>query len=176
VVTTCVDVSWDRSTAYISVAGWRSDGTPHVEVVEVAPGTDWVVGWFTAPSRPERMARPVAVQGKRAPATSLVLPLMEAGVDVVEWDGVSGTGDLYDRIRASLDDGGDQLRHRDQPLLNSAGANAATRPVGDAWAWDRRKSTVDIAPLVSCTGALWLLLTKRKPARSAYEDRGLEVV
>jgi len=35
---------------------------------------------------------------------------------------------------------------------------------------------VDIAPLVSCTGALWLLLTKRKPARSAYEDRGLEVV
>lgn len=176
VVTTCLDVSWDRSTAYIAVAGWRTDGTPHVEVVEVAPGTDWVVGWFTSPSKPERMARPVAVQGKRAPATSLVLPLMEAGVDVVEWDGVSGTGDLYDRIRASLEGGGEQLRHRDQPLLNSAAANAATRPVGDAWAWDRRKSTVDIAPLVACTGALWLLLTKRAPARSAYEDRGLEVV
>jgi hypothetical protein len=53
--------------------------------------------------------------------------------------------------------------HLYQPVLDLAANTAATRPVGDAWAWDRRKSPADAAPLVAVTGALWCLnQTKKK--------------
>ena len=32
---------------------------------------------------------------------------------------------------------------------------ATKRPLGDAWAWSRKNSTVDISPLVAATLALW---------------------
>ncbi|MFW6157063.1 MAG: terminase [Armatimonadota bacterium] len=171
----CVDVSWDRSTAYIGVAGWRDDGRPHVEIAEAGAGLDWVVDWLTDPRHPDREQLPVAVQAKRAPATSLIEQLREAGLDVLEWDGVEGTGELYDRVRASVEDEIDtpELRHLKQPLLDQPAATAATRPVGDAWAWDRRKSPVDAAPLVAVTGALWGLLLRDEDEPSVYEHRGL---
>lgn len=165
-IAACVDVSWDRSTAHIAVAGWRSDGLPHVEIVTSDAGVDWVSDWLTDPAHPHRAKWSVAVQAKRAPASSLIVPLTDAGLDVVAWDGVSGTDALYDRVRAAINEGsgGPAMRHRIQPLLDTAAANAATRPVGDAWAWDRRKSPVDIAPLVAATGALWCL-AGREPER-----------
>jgi hypothetical protein len=48
-----------------------------------------------------------------------------------------------------------RLAHRAQPELRAAIKGAATRPLGDAWAWSRKNSHVDISPLVSCTLALW---------------------
>lgn len=174
----CVEVSWDRSTAHIAVAGWREDGHPHVEIVESQPGTGWVVGWLTDPSKPERETRPVVVHAKRAPAATLLEPLTDAGLEVVEWDGVSGTGELYDRVRAAVEDEIDtpELRHLDQPVLEIAAANAASRPVGDAWAWDLRKSQVDVAPLKAITGALWGLESYEGDEPSVYETRGLTVL
>jgi hypothetical protein len=52
-----------------------------------------------------------------------------------------------------------QLRHIGQPELASALTGAVRRPVGDAFAWSRRSSGVDISPLVACTLALWGLKT-----------------
>lgn len=175
-----VDVSWDRSTAHIAAAGFRPDATPHVEIVASRPGTDWVVDWFTDPSKPERRQRRIAVQSKRSPASGLADQLSEAGLDVVEWTGDDlgiATADFYDRVRAAIGEGSSTqtLRHLRQPVLDVAAATAATRPVGDAWLWDRRKSPSDIAPLVAVTGALWALTTGR-PAVSIYETRGLEVI
>lgn len=163
----CVDVSWDRSTAHIGVAGWRADNRPHVEIVASRVGTDWVVDWFTDPKHPDRKKRPIAVQAKRAPATSLVDPLKAADLEVVEWDGVSGTGELYDHVRAAVGDGDSRipLAHLAQPVLDQAAATAATRPVGDAWAWDRRKSPADASPLVAVTGALWCLSSYEPPKK-----------
>jgi hypothetical protein len=51
--------------------------------------------------------------------------------------------------------GDDRLRHLDQPELNAAVKGAAKRPLGDAWAWSRKSSNVDISPLVAVTLALW---------------------
>ena len=34
---------------------------------------------------------------------------------------------------------------------------ASKRSLGDAWAWDRKNSDVDITPLVACTLAWWEL-------------------
>lgn len=157
----CLDVSWDRSTSHIGVAGWRDDSLPHIEVVASRAGTDWVVPWFM--EKPERAALPVVVQANGAPASSLIGPLREAGIEVIEWPGpeiARGCGALYDRVRAVVGEGTaeSEIRHRPQPILDVAAANAATKPLGDAWVWDRRKSPVDAAPLVAVTGALWRLI------------------
>ena len=126
------------------------------------------------------LSAPVAVQAKGAPCASLVGPLREAGVEVVEWGGSelgAGTGAFYDRVRAAVGEGAAEtgLRHRSQPILNIAAANAATKPLGDSWCWDRRKSPVDVSPLIAVTGAAWCLTSAmpEKPRDSVYEARGL---
>jgi len=181
-VALCVDVSWDRGTTYVGLATTRSDGLAHVEVVASRAGTDWVADWLTSPERSDDVRRaPVAVQAKGAPASSLAAPLAEAGVNVVEWSGAAlgaATGALYDRVRAAVGEGEapTALRHRNQPVLNLAAATASTRPAGDAWLWDRKRS--DASPLVAVTGALWCLTNGQSAPRpvSAYESRRLEVL
>jgi len=48
-----------------------------------------------------------------------------------------------------------RVQHTGQSELDAAVAGAATRKLGDAWAWSRSNSAVDITPLVACTLALW---------------------
>jgi hypothetical protein len=46
------------------------------------------------------------------------------------------------------------LKVRPHPAFDAARAGATERPLGDAWAWGRRKSSVDISPLVAATLAV----------------------
>ena len=176
-----VDTSWDRATTYVALASTRSDGLAHVEVIARRAGTEWVAEWLTSDERlPEVRGAPVAVQSRGAPVSSLIPDLYAARVSVTEWAGPAlgvATGEFYDRIRAAIGEGSGQaqLRHRDQPLLNVAAATAATRPIGDSWLWDRRRSPTDVSPLIAVTGALWCLAHGR-PRTSAYETRRLEVL
>lgn len=162
-VTFCVTVSADRSTSWIAAAGKRSDGVPHVEVVEASSGTEWVAGWLTETDT--RKATPVAVMHKGAPESSLVLELEEAGVTLVDWktaDTGPATGDFYDRVARTAREEDPQppgLYHRGQPALTIAASNAVTKPSSDGFVWDLRHSPVDVAPLKAVTGALWLLGT-----------------
>lgn len=158
-ITASVDVSWDRSLAHVAIAGFRDDGLPHVEIVATGEGLEWVVPWFTDNQHPHRKQWSTAVQTKNAPASSLIKDLTEAGIEVVEWDGVEGTPEFYDLVRSADPETNEKpqpgLAHRDQPALNAAAANAATRPRGDTWTWDRRRSSIDISPLVAATAAVW---------------------
>jgi len=47
------------------------------------------------------------------------------------------------------------LRHVGSLDLWNAIRGASTRALTDRWAWSRRSSSVDIAPLVAATLALW---------------------
>ena len=47
------------------------------------------------------------------------------------------------------------VRHSNDPSLNAAVKAATTRPLLDAWAWDKRSPKADITPLVAATLALW---------------------
>lgn len=178
----CVDVSWDRSAAHVAVAGWREDGLPHVEVVASRAGVEWVVQWLTDPGAPHRARWPVVVQTNGAPASALVSDLKTAGLAVVDWSGGNlgqASGIFYDRVRAAVGEGSEArpLRHLAQPLLDLAAATAVTKPAGDAWLWDRKRSPHDASPLVAATGALWALLTgQAEPQRSAYESTDLMIV
>ena len=148
-----VDVSWDRSTTHVAVAAYRPDGLPHIEVVASRPGSDWAGPWIVEHLVPKGLAA-VTGQVRGAPVSPVVEQLKELDLPVEDWGGSdlsAACGEFYDLVR----DRG--LRHVTQPLLNVAASTAVTRPMSDAWMWDRRHSPTDIAPLVAATAALWLL-------------------
>ena len=148
--TFAVDVSPDRSTAAISVAGMRSDGRPHVEVVRAEPGADWVVPALAGIA--ERNVGSVIALDPAGPAGSLIVDLQAAYVEPVlakTRDLTQACGRFFDLVTAG------ELRHRDEGVLNAAVAGARKRTVGDAWAWARKDARTDITPLYAATLALW---------------------
>lgn len=161
-----LDVSHDRSRAYVAVAETNDAGVHQAEVVASRAGVEWVVPWLQ-----ERAARVrvVALQGNGAPVSDLAESIEEAGLTVLPWEGAelpAGCGRFYDAVR----DG--KFAHLPQPLLDVAAAIAVTKPLGDRFAWDRRKSPGDIAPLIAVNAAHWAL-TSAPVTESAYESSGL---
>lgn len=153
------DVTPDRSSTAIAVAGLREDGLEHLELVERGRGTRWVV---------ERLAelvsrhRPVAVVCDGASPAAALLPALEKqGVTVrvvSAREHANACGVLYDLV----DEKG--ARHLGQRALREALMGAARRPLGDAWAWSRRSSTIDISPLVAVTLAVWGRRSSERPS------------
>lgn len=145
------DVSPDRSVAAISAGGRREDGKRHAETVDHRGGTGWLTERLKAL---QKTHKPIAIRyDERSPAAALVTKLTNAGVKNLE----PVTARQYtDAFGAFLDAANeDELRHLDTPELNAAVRGAAARPLGDALAWSRKSSGVDITPLVAATLALW---------------------
>lgn len=144
------DVKPDRSAAAIVAAGLRADGLPCVEVVEHRPGTRWVAPRLRDlrdTHEPEKIMAATA-----GPAAALLPKLNELGVDVepvTVSEFAQACGVLFDSIEES------HLRHFGTLELRQAVGGAVTRPLGDAWAWSRKNSSVDISPLVAATLAFW---------------------
>ena len=128
------------------------DGLAHVELVDHRPGTGWVAERLHELT--ERHS-PTAVVVDPGSAAAALLPAIEAaGIRVVKPNArevAGGAGTFYDLTRPEVAG----LRHVDQVPLSSAVAGAVRRPLGDAWTWSRRGSTVVVSPLVSAGLALW---------------------
>jgi hypothetical protein len=144
------DVSPDRR-ASVAIAGRRLDGLLHVEVPDARDGTGWLV---------ERVAQLivdhdpwVVVADATGPGAALVERVEErAGVAVTKVSAsehAQACGLLLDAVTEGT------LRHLGSAELIAALKGASTRPLGDAWAWSRKSSAVDISPLVAATLALW---------------------
>lgn len=125
-----VFVTPDRAVATIGVAGYRSDGLLHVEVVDERRGTSW------APDRLVELARhePVSIALEPGSAAGSLVPDIEkAGVSLTLATGPEvqhATGTLYDAAH------GRQLRHIGQAQLSGAVANATLRTAargGSRW-------------------------------------------
>lgn len=135
-----VDANPERSAAAIFV----SDGTT-VEQAEFRPGTGWVVERLVEMA--QRWSAPVGLD-PAGPAGVFVRELERAGVKVVDVAGrdmLQACGAFYDAVterRVTIRTSGD---------LDAAVAGAVRRQVGDAWAWARRSSAVDVCPLVAAT-------------------------
>lgn len=189
-VSFAVDISDDRKTSSIAVCGQRADGQWHVEVVAYQQGIAWLEPWLRDIADPINPAQ-VAMQAKGAPASSMV-SVIDAidGVDVVEVAGadIAGwTGRFYDAVAALDPDEGQRsdvvpVRHRPQAALDMAANVAKTRLMGDsAWAFDRKRSPVDVSPLVACAYAFGLAtrVPPEQPNRkyeTAYAERGVRTV
>ncbi|MGW0805960.1 terminase large subunit domain-containing protein [Nonomuraea sp. NPDC002799] len=161
-----VDVSHDREWSSISIASVRGDGRVHLELVDRRSGTDWVV---PAVVQLRKLWKPVvvAIASTGSPAGSLIDDLTAAGVKVPEDkerpqrgdlailrtnDIVEACGQMADAIKQGT------AVHSDQPELTAAVNGARTRPSGDAWSLDRRKSLTDVSPFYAATLARWALL------------------
>jgi hypothetical protein len=105
------------------------------------------------------------------------------GVDVIPLGGSdlgNATRQLFDLVRRSerfehstrtTTHAG--LVHLPQPLLDLAAASAVPKILTDGgMAWDRKKSPVDVAPLVAVTEAVWGLMKPQEAPRVSAYDRG----
>lgn len=146
-----VDVTPDRSSAVIAVAGLRQDSLLHVEVILRERGTAWVVRELVRLS--DRYDPVAVVVDPSSPAGSLIGEIEDAGVPVMTTtarDAAMACGQFYDAVMHTK-----TLRHLGQDSLSAALGGAEQRRVGDAWCWDRKTLTVDLSPLVAATLAAW---------------------
>jgi phage terminase large subunit-like protein len=150
-VVLAVDTDPERRRTSIVAAGIRDDGLPMVELVENLPGVDWAVEAVKDIHADGGVS--AVVVDKRSAAASLIQALADAKITVVGTSAgemVQACGQFYD---AAVETG--HLRHIDQPELNYALKGSIKRELGDAWAWDRKKTTDDITPITAATLALW---------------------
>jgi hypothetical protein len=161
-----IDVKPDRSAGAIAVAGRRSDGLAHVEIVDHRPGTGWIAERVAGlVERHDALAVKV---GKGSPAESLIPALEDLRVEVQPLstgEHAQACGALFDAVEQRA------VRHLGTAELSAAIRGAVKRPLSDAWAWSRKSSVVDISPLVAGTLALWAVLEDEGP--SIYEGRGV---
>ena len=150
-VAVAADAMPGGSYAAVAVAGLRADGLLHVEVTDHRPGTAWVAARIA-----ELVAKhsPCAVViDPSGQAGSLITEVEAAGIEVLQptaRDAAAACGQFFEAVTDSK-----TLRHRGDPSLASALGGASTRPLTDAWAWDRRSPVTDICPLVAVTLAAW---------------------
>lgn len=144
-----VEVALDRSMATIGTA-FRVKGTPHVEVVEERPGTEWVVDRVVALAR--KYHAPAVVVDGGTEAAGFADPLRNAGLTVVAAgarERIKACGDFYDLATSG------RMSHSGDPALTEAIGNARWKDVGDgARAFSRRNSAGPIAALYAVTLAL----------------------
>jgi hypothetical protein len=147
-LTFAADVSPDRSAASIGVCGNGKEFL-HLENVENGAGTDWIVPFLVA--KTQEHGGDVVID-PASPAGSLIDDLKNAGVRVhtiTAREYAQACGWLFDAVKDT------QVRHLPQPELDSAVRDARTRDLAGGFAWDRRKSSADITPLVAVTLACW---------------------
>lgn len=152
------DISPDRAWAAVAVAGRRADGLLHLEVVDHRPGTDWLIGRLA--ELQERHRPKVIAADYAGPGGSLKAELERRQLvvrEVTAREHAQACGSFYDAAMAGW------LRHLGQPTLAAAVDGAVKRPLGDAWAWSRKSSSVDICPLVAVTLAGWALTAEPEP-------------
>lgn len=152
------DVTPNRASSSIGVAGFRQDGLFHVETIMNQPGTHWVAPRLAGlvgkhPSLP-------VLCDSRGPAASLLGEVKNLGVavDTVNASEMAqGCGLIVDAIEEKA------LRHLGTQELAAAVQGARKRALGEASAWSRKSSSVDISPLVACTIALWGTVQAGRP-------------
>lgn len=154
-----VDMSHGRQ---ISVgACWLEDTSAHVEEVWAGSDEPAAVEWV-ASAAGRRV--PVIIDAK-SPASSMIPALNARNVKVL-------TGNENDMQRAcgliASDLEAGRLTHANQKPLNEARAGARKRAIGTAggWGYDRKDSSVDIAPLVAVTLARLAAVIATRPTRA----------
>lgn len=154
----CTDKHSDAATGHASLvvgpqmawaamayAGKRTDGLTHVEVVRHEAGTEWIVE--ACQRAHERTGNPVVVDPK-SPTVGVLERLRAADVplrEVTTSDFVAACSALQADVLER------RLRHQGQGILTAAVQGADIKPVGEAWAFSGRRSSVDITPLLAVT-------------------------
>lgn len=138
-----VAISPERHKASIGVSASVRGLTP-VEIVDARDGTNWLVPRVIEVAK--RWNAPVVIDGG-SPTGSIIGELEQAGVQIITFSGrdyAKACGSFYDAIQAQT------ITHLGDPILRAAVAESSKRPLGDAWAWNRKKAS-NITPLEAVT-------------------------
>lgn len=144
------DVAVNRADGAI-VAAWRdAAGVGHIEVADYRGAAGWLA---------ESLADMSARWRPRAIGFDTVGPAGDVA-DEASRGGLELTGTKTREYTAACAAFLEQLRAgrlviTQHPALDDAAGAATQRPLGDAWAWGRRLSSVSLAALTAATVALW---------------------
>jgi hypothetical protein len=141
-----IDTTPDHAWTSIAAVGERDDGGIHAELIDHREGTAWVADRLVELN--ERHSPCAIALDGAGPAGALLADLEAAGVEVTQ-PTAREFGQACGSILVAFRD--TAVSHLDQEPLRLAIAGARKRPLGDAWAWARRDTTVDISPLVAVT-------------------------
>jgi hypothetical protein len=159
-----IDVSPGSRSSAIFAATLRPDGKPHLELVEHRAGVRWVAKRCAELAKSEHLGWVLDPGG---PAGVLLTSLAEVGKLTVREMG-RACEMLAEEVRAGA------LAHLGDPILTSAISGAGRRDIGDGmWAWSRKRSDVDIAPLVAATVARFGLAALDPPKPTPPSPQGL---
>jgi len=172
-----IEVSHDRAWSSVVAAELQPDGRVHLELVDRRPGTDWVI---PAIVKLRSLWDPVAVviASIGSPSRTLIDDLIAAGVKVPEDRDEPTRGDLIIMRTGELVEACGQMAdaitqravaHIDQADMTGAVNGAMTKPSGDAWVLDRRKSLSDVTPFYGATLARWALLIVGPKVQRDYD-------
>lgn len=148
-----IDMSQDRTSAAVALAGETADGKWLVAMREHKTGpTDWVVP-FVKSFKARNTVRAVVID-KASAAASLVDQFERERVKITTTaaaDMADACGKLFDGVYSGW------LVHTAQPQLAYALSQARKRDLlgGGAWGWNKKTSESDITPVVAVTLALW---------------------
>lgn len=162
-----VDTSPDRSVTSVCISGQNADGDFVVSLVEQ----------FGNPSAAVKFVRDLVVKNEiravvvdaLAQAGTLTDEFKREGVRLTVTDArgiTTAAGQFFDGITDGW------LYHIGQVQLTTALAQARKRPVGDAWAFNRKTSESDITPVVGSSLALYGSLASKvkRPGRAALQS------
>jgi len=169
------DVSPDRRTACISVAGYNSNRAIHAELIKYERGTNWVVPellrlkrshTLLAASMPGNVRKPLIICDPSGPAASLIPSLNKNRIDpylTTAREMGSACGGLQDAVT----EGRKEFVHIGQQQVDLAILSASKRTLGDgAWAFGRKLSAnvdVDICPATTIALARWGVTVAAQP-------------
>lgn len=146
-----VEVSRDRTTASIGMAGVMAGGRIHLELVDRRRGVDWLAERCV--ELDDRYGPAVFAVDTGGPAASLIDDLERAGVKVLRanaGDVAAAAAGLVDAVAQGA------VSHGPQTELDQAVGGAKTRPLGDgAFTFGRKVSTADVTPLIAVMLARW---------------------
>ena len=164
------DVSPGGEWASIAMAA-GSLANPYVELIEHQAGTGWLAGRLV--ELVERWQPTAVVCDGAGPVTSTIGAVVHAFrlagisadllVQLSTKDYKAACGAFFADIAE-----GRLRRPLGQGPLDLAAADVTERVLGESWAWDRRRSTVPISPLVAATVARSQLVAKPAPSFFVY--------
>lgn len=164
-------IAADNDLTRFSIFGASLDGDV-AQVRAIHFGANGAAAAERAAELSKEHGAPVAVDG-RGPASVLILPMQQAGAEVVPMKGpevMDACADVSTAVKDGL------LRHSGFKELDEAVEGAGKKKIGDRWVWDRRSDVV-VAPLEAMTLSHWLLTRPApEPVASAYADHDLIII
>ena len=145
----------DRTQGAIAAAWTNPDGLPHLEIIDVRPGTNWLADRLhDLAARHDLAGLVVDAVGPSGPLADELERRAVPGdgldlIKVTARDLVNSSAELYDRILTG------RVAIRPDRDLDTAAEIVARRRIGDGWTWSRRGSAGSIAPLEAATLAMF---------------------